>query len=324
MALTLALIVLSLLALTAGAELLVRGAVALARRARISAFFVGLTIVGFGTSTPELFTSLAAVARDQPDLSVGNVVGSNIFNVAFILGLTALLVPIPVVWTRVRSDAWLAAGAAAVFLPLAVSGGRLSRIEGLALLLALGAALAWSYRRGRRDEDTVRAVEVTVPGVPSAPPPGAALPLLQIGGGLVILVAGSESLVAAAIELARSLEVSELTIGLTVVAAGTSAPELFTSLVAAWRRAPDISVGNILGSNLFNLAGILGMCAVVRPLPVAIETLRLDIPAMLAVSVFLVGALRTGSRLGRLEGAFLGIAYAAYVGVVLARAPAGG
>jgi cation:H+ antiporter len=316
---------LALVLLALGADALVRGAVLLARRLRVSPFFIGLTIVGFGTSTPELFTSLFATGRGQVDLSVGNVVGSDIFNIALILGLTACLAPIPVRRELVRGQAWaVLAASLAPFLAVAATG-RLDRTSG-ALLLAFLAAYVWiGYRRGRREGEASAREEALSDGVRAGPPPGrfsdpGRSPLL-VAAGLAALVCGSALLVESASQLARLMGVSELDIGLTVVAAGTSAPELFTSLVAAARRQPDISVGNVLGSNVFNVAGILGLAALLRPQALNPQVLWLDAPVMVAVSAALIPMLWTGARLSRGEGAILLATYAAYLWALFAWAP---
>jgi len=319
-------ILVSLVVLTLGAEVLVRGAVIVARRLRLSSFFIGLTIVGFGTSTPELFTTLIATAEGRVDIGVGNVVGSNIFNVAFVLGLTALIRPILVRLDVVRGQSQVVAVVSlATFLSLLV-GGWLDRPVGAALVLALAAYVWHGYRQGRREgeaavdaehaleQDRVRGLLGAWRGTAG----GAAL----VGAGLVMLVAASKLLVDSASDLARDLGVSELAIGLPVVACGTSAPELFTSLVAALRRQPDLAVGNILGSNVFNLAGILGLAALLQPQELNPQVLALDAPVMLALSLALIPILVTGSRISRGEGAFLLLVYAGYLWTLLRWAPA--
>lgn len=315
-------LVASLLVLTLGAELLVRGSVVVARRLRVSSFFIGLTIVGFGTSTPELFTTLIATAKGRVDLAVGNVVGSNIFNIAFILGSTALVTPILVRLDVVRGQAWLVVAISlAPFLALAADR-HLTRPMGAFLLATLAAYLWRGYRQGRRDGEAELRAEAKLEeemagafrGRWSGPRGGAAFVAL----GLLLLVGGSRLLVDSATTLAVAFGVSELAIGLTVVACGTSAPELFTSLVAAVRRQPDLAVGNVLGSNVFNLAGILGLSAVLRPQALHPQVLLLDAPVMLALSVALIPILATGSRISRGEGAFFLGSYAAYLWLLLA------
>jgi len=320
---SLALMVVSLVVLTLGAELLVSGSVALARRLRISSFFVGLTIVGFGTSTPELFTSLLATLRGQTGIAVGNVVGSNIFNIAFILGLTALIAPIPVRLAAVRSEIWVVIALALAPFLAVFSGGVLGRWLGALLLAALVVYLWVGAVRGRREgaksaelEHELEA-EVGLARAWVGTPVGS---VLAVAGGLILLVGGSALLVDSATDLARASGVAELVIGLTLVASGTSAPELFTSLVAAARRQSDIAVGNVLGSNVFNIAGILGLSGVVHPQTLDPQVLRLDAPMMLAVSLALIPLVR-GGRIGRVGGGILLAVYGVYLAVLLVWAP---
>lgn len=315
-------LVASLFVLTLGAELLVRGAVVVSRRLRLSSFFIGLTIVGFGTSTPELFTTLVATAEGRIDIGVGNVVGSNIFNVAFILGLTALVTPIPVRLEVVRGQSWVVAAVASAPLLALLTGGSLGRAAGAGLVLALAVYVWHAHRRGRREGEAATCAEGAPEQARAGAGRSAAGDLAWMAVGLSLLIAGSKLLVDSASALARDLGVSELAIGLTVVAAGTSAPELFTSLVAAFRRQPDLAVGNILGSNVFNVTGILGLAAVLRPQELSPQVLALDVPVMLVLSVLLIPILATGSRISRAEGAFLLVGYAGYLWTLLRWAPA--
>jgi cation:H+ antiporter len=299
-----------LAALIGGAELLVRGAAGLAKRAGISPLVVGLTVVAFGTSSPELAVSVAAAFRGQADLAVGNVVGSNIFNILFILGLSALITPLVVARQLVRIDVPIML-AASVVTALFVMDGRLSRLEALPLLAALGLYLVLQIRLGR---SAGSAGEQS--GGRPAPLP---LQLLMVAAGLGALVLGSRWLVIAAVAIARGLGVSELVIGLTIVAAGTSLPEVASSVVAALRGERDIAVGNVVGSNIFNLMCVLAGAAAVAPAGVSISpaALRLDIPIMLAASFACLPIFFTGHRIDRWEGGlFLGY-YAAYVGYLV-------
>jgi cation:H+ antiporter len=314
--------------LTLGAEALVRGSVAIAKRFGLSSFFVGLTIVGFGTSTPELATSLLAAWRGQGDLAVGNVVGSNTFNICVILGVTALVCPIPVALHVVRRETWVVCAAAlAPYLALA-GGGTIGRGAGAFMLAALAAYVWRGYRAGVRagqgdaDDAAERELEQEL-GITTERAwwrhPGTAVAL--VAAGLALLVVGSRLLVTAASTLGRGAGMSELAIGLTIVAAGTSAPELMTSIVAALRRQSDIAVGNILGSNVFNMLGILGVTCVVAPQVVSPQVLWLDAPVMLAASLALLPIMTSQARISRLEGGALLLAFVGYVWVLLARAP---
>lgn len=324
MALQVLLLVLSLVVLTVGAECLVRGAVAIARRLGVSSFFIGLTIVGFGTSTPELCTSLVAAWRGTGDIAVGNVVGSNIFNIAVILGVTALVCPVPVRLDLVRKETRVVIGVALVPLVALADGGEIGRWAGAAMLAALGVYLWRGYlagrAEGRAEADAERELENEV-ALPAGVRRRPVLSVLLVGVGLGLLVGGSALLVRSASSIAHAFGVSDLVIGLTVVAAGTSAPELVTSLVAAVRRQSDISVGNILGSNIFNILGILGLTCAVLPQRVQAQSLALDVPVMILVSLACVPIMRTGARISRREGAVLVLGYALYAWTLFAWAP---
>lgn len=317
MLVSLALLAVSLLVLTAGAELLVRGAVAVAKGMGVSAFFIGLTIVGFGTSTPELSTSLMAAIKGSGDIAVGNVVGSNICNVLLILGATALIRPIGVELRLVRSELLVVIAVSLLPFVALLTGGVVTRWQGLAMVALLGVYLWRGYLAGRREEAVRQAalsaeIQREVGLSPEKPTP-TLISILSIAAGLLLLVVGSWLLVRSASDIARSFGISELVIGLTIVAVGTSAPELFTSVVAAVRKQSDIAVGNILGSNIFNLLGILGITAAVRPQTIAPQVFRLDAPLMLGAAVLAAIFMRTGSRLSRPEGVFMLAAYAAYI-----------
>ncbi len=302
-------IALALAVLVVGAESLVRGASSLALRLGISRLAVGLTVVAFGTSAPELVVSLEAAIAGSGDLAVGNVVGSNIFNIAVILGLAALVCPIPVHEQAVRLDAPIGL-AVALLLVLLLLDGALGRIEGLALLALLAAYTAFNIVLARR---RVRAGLEDWPEAPFAGPAGGLWrELLLIVLGLGLLVAGANLLVGHAILLARLLGVGEAVIGLTIVAAGTSLPELATSLVAAWRRQADIAVGNVVGSNVFNILGILGAASLVSPMA-SDGVGRTDLLVMVLFSVLLLPLLYTDRLLHRLEGVLLLLLYGGYL-----------
>ncbi len=303
--------------LAAGGEILVRGALALARRVGVSPLFSGLVIVGFGTSAPELVVSVDAALSGKPDLAIGNVVGSNIGNVLLILGLCALIAPLSIRPRVLRRDA-VAVVAASVLLPLLTARGALGPPQGTVLLFALCAYLAWAYRAER--SDTTASAELhraeaeelrVVPGTPWKAI-GAAV------AGLLLLIAGARALLVGATDLAAALGVSEAVVGLTLVAVGTSLPELSVSIVATLRGHADVAVGNVLGSNLFNVLGILGVCAWVEPLVVHSRMLALDQWVLLGSAVLLLLFLFTGRRLNRTEGGMLLVGYGAYVWVCFA------
>lgn len=312
----------SLAALVTGAAMLVRGAAGIGERLGLSSLFIGLTLVGCGTSMPELAASLAASARGEPTLAVGNVLGSNVFNVAFILGLTAFLCPIHVQFAAIRREVWVVVATAVLPFAALLSGGRLERWFGALLLGGLVLYLGFAYRAGRREqgEDARRVAEELKSelGLPRTGGPSALALGLLVAFGVVALVLGSIGMVHSASLLARHLSVSELAIGLTVVAAGTSSPELFTSVVAALRKQPDIAVGNVLGSNIFNVLGILGLTSLIEPQEVAARALRLDVPVMLAASLALVPIAWSGARISRVEGGLLLLGYVVYVAVQFA------
>lgn len=311
-------IVVALGGVTLGAELLVRGASRLALRAGVSSLFVGLTIVGFGTSSPELGASLTATLRQSSDVALGNVVGSNIFNIGVILGLTALLQPIRVQLSAVRRDLLVATGAALVpwlALPFA---GFIPRPAGLALVALLVAYLVGAYRQARRAAAAeVQLVEQEMRPAHRAARGAVIRDVALVVAGLALLVLGSRGFVDAAIGIARQIGWSELVIGLTLVSAGTSLPELVTSLVAMRRGNTDIAVGNVIGSNIFNALGIVGVCATVAPQAVAWSLVIRDTPIMLAASLALLPIMRSGGRISRLEGGLLLGAYIAYVAYLI-------
>ena len=316
-------IVAGLVAITLGAEILVRGATRLALRAGVSPLFVGLTIVGFGTSTPELGASIVATLEGASEVSAGNVVGSNLFNLGVILGLTAVVRPIHVQLRAVRRDLVVAFGAAALLFASAPMGG-VPRWAGPVLLVVLASYLAVSYRAARRSSAAERALadaelESTLPGSRAAEQRAGrpAVDVALVLAGLALLVVGSKFFVGSALGLARGLGVPELVIGLTVVSAGTSLPELVTSIVAARRGNSDIAIGNVIGSNIFNALGILGAAAIVGPQTVPAALLYVDVPLMLLATLALVPILKNDGRISRVEGALLLGGYAVYA-VVLA------
>lgn len=311
------LLVVSLLVLTGGAELLVRGSVAIARGMGVSAFFIGLTIVGFGTSTPELTTSLIAALKGAGGIAVGNVVGSNICNVLLILGVTALIRPIGIELRLVRSELLVVIAVSALIFVALATGSVVTRWQGLAMLALLVVYIWRGYLAGRKEE-SARQAELTVEigrevGLDPDKPVNTPLAAVSVVGGLVLLIGGSWLLVRSATEIAQAFGVSDLVIGLTVVALGTSAPEMFTSVIAAVRRQADIAVGNILGSNIFNILGILGLTAAVRPQGIDRQVFVIDAPLMLGSAVVLAWFMRTGSRLSRPEGAIMAAVYVGYV-----------
>lgn len=305
------LILLGIGLLTAGGEALIRGALAAARRLGVSPLLSGLVIVGFGTSMPELVVSVDAAVNQRPDIAVGNVVGSNIGNILLILGLCAAITPLAVHPMALRRDAVVMVGASLLFLLLA-HGGVLGRLEALAWLAGLVAYLGWAYRTERGHVTPGGEVLVAESEEITTLPGSTRLMVAAVLGGLALLIVGSRVLITGAVGLAEGLGVSEAVIGLTIVAVGTSLPELTVGVMAALRRHADVAVGNILGSNIFNLLGILGVAALVEPLAVNPRILAFDQWVMLGAAVLLVWFLHTGRRVSRLEGIVLLLCYAAY------------
>jgi len=318
------LLALSLLLLTAGAESLVRGASFLALRLGVSPLFVGLTIVGFGTSSPELGASLEATLRGAPEVSVGNVVGSNIFNIAAILGITALVRPIRIGLGAIRRDLVVAFFAAAVPWSALATGGVLTAASGAVLVAALGAYVfsSWRTARAAAAADARLALEEVRSTLGRGAVPSRGRTLAHAGLtalGLALLVLGSRTFVGSALSLGRAHGVSELVLGLTIVAGGTSLPELLTSLVATVRGNPDLAVGNVVGSNIFNIFGILGTCALVGDQPVSRWVLAVDAPVMMAATLALLPVLRRDGCITRAEGVLLLLGYAVYLVALVAR-----
>ena len=314
-------IALGLVFLVAGGDVLVRGSVGLAKRFGISELLIGLVLVGFGTSTPELMTSLLAALNGSAGIAVGNVAGSNIANILLILGLTAVICPLRVEPAALMRDGPANLLAALAFTGLAISGF-VGREAGLALVLSLAAYLVLTYRmeKGTRTPSAeLHRSEVQLVASP-APKTGLLLSLAMAFGGLAMILGGAHFLVAGATQLAQAAGISDAVIGVTIVAVGTSLPELVTSVVAALKRQTDIALGNILGSNLFNILGILGVTALVSPLKVPHEIMQLDIWVLLGATAILLVFSMSGWRICRREGAVMLVAYGVYTAVVLAKA----
>lgn len=300
--------------LTLGGSLLVDGAASIARRYGISDIVIGLTVVAFGTSAPELVVNIVSAIKGTTDIAIGNVLGSNISNILLILGLSALMRQLPVQENTIRVDIPLSLLAALVLFPLGASflslpldgddPSSLGRIDGIILLFFFALFLRYTFRVAR-----VGAGE----GAP-ARCYGVPLSILMLVAGLAALVGGGKVLVDAAVAIARHLGVTERVIGLTIVAVGTSLPEMATSMVAAYKRNADIAVGNIVGSNIFNILLVLGASAVIRPLPVSNGTV-VDLSATVLCSLLLLALVRrAGDQLiGRRDGAVLVACYLGYI-----------
>ena len=315
---TLLLLALGLVLLTGGAELLVRGASRLARAVGLSPLIIGLTVVAYGTSAPEFAVNVKAGLSGQTDIALGNVIGSNMFNVLVVLGLAALIAPLAVSHQLVRLDVPVMIAVSALAWLLAADGA-ITRVEGLALLAGIILYTAFLLRQGRKTSP--------FPGEPAASEhkktsPSAfkafVSPVLFVLVGLALLVIGARCLVAGASDIARLLGVSELLIGLTIVAVGTSLPELATSVVAGIRGERDIAVGNVVGSNIFNILAVLGVAAVISGrVPVPAPALRLDFPLMVAAALACLPIFFTGARISRWEGALFLACYAAYIAYLI-------
>jgi len=304
-----------LVLLVAGAEVLVRGAARLAAQFGISPLVIGLTVVAFGTSAPETAVSVQAALNGSGDIAIGNVLGSNIANVLLILGMTALVAPLVVSRQLIRLDVPIMIGASLVTFALAWDG-ELSRLDGALLFTAVVVYTLFLVISSRRekaaaaDDEFAKEFGLDQPAKPHAGLINAGLVI----AGLALLVLGSNFLVEGAVALARALGLSELVIGLTVIAIGTSLPELATSMLAAFRGERDIAVGNIVGSNIFNLLCVLGLASLVSPLAIAVSpnALAFDFPVMIAVALACLPIFFSGYSINRWEGLLFLAYYVAY------------
>lgn len=293
-----------LIALTLGGEFLVRGASAIARHFRLSPMLIGLTIVGFGTSAPELLVSVQAALADQPGIAIGNVLGSNIANTLLILGISALIAPLMIPVRKIWRDLAFMLGATALIW-LMLLDGWIGRANGVLLLIGLGAFLATAFLTGKADQ-----MDDTAPRM--APPMAWAMTI----GGLIVMVFGARLLVESATEIARSFGISEAVIGLTIVAVGTSLPELATSVIAALRKQTEIAVGNIVGSNIFNILGILGITAVISPIPADPRFAHVDMFWVAGSAIALTAMAVAWGGLPRKAGVALLLAYAVFMALI--------
>jgi cation:H+ antiporter len=311
-----------LVLLIAGGELLVRGAVNAATQLGVSPLVIGLTLVGFGTSTPELVTSVQAALAGAPGIAYGNIVGSNIANLLLIGGIAALLFPIAVTSAALKRDGAVMLAVAVAFTALAffVAPGRLS---GLVFVAALAGYIWLAFRQERAgapeghgaayDKSAALVEADPLLSLPAKPRGPMVLAILTAVAGLVLVIFGGRFLVDGAVALARGFGISEAVIGLTIVAIGTSMPELVTSVVAGLKRQTDVAFGNIIGSNIYNILGIGGATALAAPGPVPDTILGFDAPVMIGVSVLLLAFAWSGRRISRAEGAVLLGGYALYL-----------
>lgn len=292
-----------------GGEGLIKGAVSLARNFGLSKLLVSAVVVGFGTSMPEMMVSVGAALKGASDIAIGNVVGSNIANILLIMGIAAVIYPIVVKGEAVKRDALVMLGASIVLCGLAMTG-MISLIAGLMLFMALIAYVSWSYHQDRKaGAETAAHIGEDIEGDPQLSRLKATVYALA---GLVLLIGGAYLLVDGAVSIARGLGISEAVIGLTIVAVGTSLPELATSLVAAYKKHSDVIIGNIVGSNIFNIFAILGVTAMISPIPIGQQIASTNVWIMLGVASFLSIYLLRGFTIGRISGVLMLLAYFGY------------
>ena len=313
------LVVVGLALLAGGGEALVRAATTLAEIAGVTPAVIGLTVVAMGTSLPELTVSLLAALNGQPDIAVGNVVGSNIFNIAAALGITAIIITLPVHGSAVRLE-WPFMFVASCVCWLLSRDGVIDRVEGAFFVVSLGLFVTYTIYVARRAIDASESRELAeqveardIDAKQGKGPPGIVVPLAVLAVGLGALMLGGRWLVDGASALARIAGMTDRVIALTIVAGGTGAPELATSLVAAFRGRTDVAVANMIGSNIFNILGILGVTAMVTAVPVSPQIAGGDMLWMIGTSVLLLPIMRRGSRITRGEGAVLVLAYIVYL-----------
>lgn len=303
-----ALIIIGLILLVLGGDWLVDGAVGIARRAKLSPMVIGLTIVAFGTSAPELLVSIQAAIGGNPGIALGNVVGSNIANIALILGLTALIHPIPVAGATIRIDTPFLVFATIALTIITILCGALNRLEGIIGLALLLLFISYQIRNSR---ETNKDVETST----AAPPIWKSIILLVVG--IAALKFGAQWLVDGAVAIASALGVDDRIIGLTIVAIGTSLPELFASVIAARRGNVDLAVGNVVGSNLFNIMCVLSASCAISPIVSVPTGFTTDCLWMLALTLLIWLQLRTDHMLTRAEGTVLLCTYITFIALTI-------
>jgi len=292
-----------LLGLFLGGDWLVRGASQIAARFNVPPLIIGLTIVGFGTSTPELLVSLQAAFDGLPGISIGNVVGSNTANILLILGVAGIIAPPIADFLNMRRDLFWMLGAALV-MPVIIASGYVGRIEGAALITGLIIYLGLSFRAMRNDPTEALPSDVN---------------LLHAAGftiaGLIAVMVGAKYLVESATIIARHLGVSEAMIGLSIVAIGTSLPELATTVAAAIKAEREIALGNIIGSNIFNILAILGLTGLIIPIPVDTRFMSFDVPVMICATLLILGLIYVRGEISRIAGGLMILAYIGYIAI---------
>lgn len=306
------LLLIGLVTLIVGGEFLVRGAVGIAQKFRLSSLVIGMTVVSFGTSAPELIVSIKAALYGSSEIAMGNVIGSNIANIALVLGITVLIFPLPVDRNSKIID-WPMMFIASILFYIFALSGDISRIEGIVLFVLLIAFIVFLIWNSRRKSNKLLEDEVFV--IPTPRQFLLALTFLLIG--LVGLYFGAEWLLIGAVDIARDLGMEERVIGITIVAFGTSVPELVTSGVAAYRKETDISIGNLIGSNIFNIMAVIGITVIIKPINVSENTLNIDMIWMIGIAALLLPMLILGKKINRLKGLVLIGTYVAYISILL-------
>ncbi|NVJ97377.1 MAG: calcium/sodium antiporter [Alphaproteobacteria bacterium] len=304
-------VVAGLVFLVFAGDYLVRGAVSLARRAGISKMIIALTIVAFGTSAPELMVGVDAVLKGAPTLALGNIVGSNIANVLLVVGLPAIIAPMTCTAPRIKKNLIIMLGATALFIGMAFSG-TFTAIHGIALLGTLAIFIGYSIAR-RKNCPMEAAAETADMEELQHKPDRYSIATLMVVGGLIGLIIGADLLVEGATAIAHDFGVSDAVIGLTLVALGTSLPELMTAMMAAIRGHCEVAVGNVIGSNIFNLLCIGGAASTVGDIPVPASFLQVDLWVMLGASLLLIPFARSGARMGKTAGIAMVVMYVGYI-----------
>ncbi len=313
-ALTIVKLVAGFVLLFLGGEVLVRGSVSLARRLGVSPFLIGATVIAFGTSAPELVVSLKAAFDDAMGIALGNIVGSNIANLLLILGMSALIAPVVVNRSAVLRDGLVLAGAS-LLLTLFVALGEITRWQGAIMFVLLAVVIVYSYWSERRQTTPAGDLHLREEAEVQDVPHSVTVALLFVLAGLAGVAFGAHLLVEAAVVVARSIGMSEAVIGLTVVAVGSSLPELATSIVAAYRKHADVALGNVIGSSVFNILGILGLVSVIHPIAAPKEIAVLDIWIMLGVTALVLTPVFAGWRISRALGTIFVLLYAGFIAV---------
>jgi cation:H+ antiporter len=316
------LVILGLILLVAGGELLLRGAVTLATIARVTPAVIGLTVVAAGTSVPELAVSLIAALRGNQAVAIGNIVGSNIFNITIILGLAALIRPLAITGNTIRLEYPVLALVSLLFI-VVCHDGSLGRLDGILFIAVYIGFTAYLVRLVRKQMSTTElselVVEVKELTQASGPRPNAMIAVGLLAAGVGLLVGGAHATVTGAVELGRLWGMSERLIGLTIVAVGTGLPEVVTSLVSSIRGRDDVAIGNVIGSNLFNILGTLGISGLIHPLSISKEIIGSDNWWMFGLTLLLFPIIFSGRRIARWEGALLLACYGIYLTVLLGR-----